>query len=385
MRIFNMPDIPLIAEIGLALGLGYFFTAMYLLSHPQPKKKTPFRLPHVAVIVAMRDEAENIIYCLQSLKKQTYPEHLYKVYIADDRSQDASRQLVSAFIQDDSRFKLISITEDKFNLKGKMNVLAQVLEQIEADIVLITDADCIVNPKWIGTFVDYFEDDTGMVGGLTMLYPLPFTNLDKTKFGFFKSIQALDWLLLQTIAASSSNAKLPITILGNNFGFRIQAYQATGTFKKMKFSVTEDYALMRAIEKTKSWKIKYTLDPDNTIFSFPVPGLRQFYLQRKRWIVGGKSMRSWGYFITGLSTLAHLIMILCFIFMQWKVSAALGIGLIIGTDYFIINRQLKKLSVNHLKKYFIPFEIFYTAYLIFFGFTFPLMRKVKWKKRSFKK
>ncbi|HEM49366.1 MAG TPA: glycosyltransferase [Caldithrix sp.] len=380
-----MYDIPLLAEFALALGIGYFFTAMYLLSHSQPKKKTPFRLPNVVVIVAMRDEAENIIYCLQSLKKQTYPEHLYKVYIADDRSQDASRQLVSAFIQNDPRFKLISITEDKFSLKGKMNVLAQTLDHIEADIVLITDADCIVNPKWIGTFVDYFEDDTGMVGGLTMLTPLPFTNLEKTKFGLFKNIQALDWLLLQTIAASSSNARLPITILGNNFGFRMQAYRAAGTFKKMRFSVTEDYALLRAIEKTKVWKMKYTLDTDNTIFSFPVSGLRQFYLQRKRWIVGGKSMRSWGYFITGLSMLSHLFMVLVFIFMQWKIAAALGIGLIIGTDYFIINRQLKKLSVNHLKKFFIPFEIFHTVYLIFFGFTFPFMQKVRWKKRSFKK
>jgi cellulose synthase/poly-beta-1,6-N-acetylglucosamine synthase-like glycosyltransferase len=378
-----MPDIPLIAEIVLALGLGYFFTAMYLLSHPKPKKKTPFRLPNVAVIVAMRDEAENIIYCLQSLKKQTYPEHLYKVYVADDRSQDTSRQLVNAFIQNDNRFKLISIKEDKFNLQGKMNVLAQVLDQIEADIVLITDADCMVNPKWIGTFVDYFEENTGMVGGLTMLAPLPFTNLEKSKFGLFKNIQALDWLMLQTIAASSSNAKLPITILGNNFGFRMQAYRATGTFKKMKFSVTEDYALMRAIEKTKVWKIKHTLDTDNTIFSFPVKNLRQFYLQRKRWIVGGRGMRNWGYFIIGLSMLSHLLMVLCFIFLQWKISAALGIGLIIGTDYLIINRQLKKLSVNHLKKYFIPFELFYTAYLIFYGLTFPLMRKVKWKKRKF--
>ncbi len=378
-----MVDIPLIAEIVLALGFGYFFTAMYLLSHSQPKKKTPFRLPIVAVIVAMRDEAENIIYCLQSLKKQTYPEHLYKVYIADDRSQDTSRQLVNAFIQNDNRFKLISVTQEKYSLRGKMNVLAQVLDQIEADIILITDADCIVNPKWIGTFVDYFEENTGIVGGLTLLTPLPFTNLEKTKFGLFKNIQALDWLLLQTIAASSSNAGLPITILGNNFGFRMQAYRATGTFKKMKFSVTEDYALMRAIENTKVWKIKYTLDKDNTIFSFPVKNLRQFYLQRKRWIIGGRGMRKWGYFTIGLSVLSHLLMVLCLIFLQWKISALLGIGLIIGTDYLIINRQLNKLSISHLKKYFIPFEIFYIAYLIFFGSSFPLMRKVKWKKRKF--
>ena len=377
-----MPELSWIAEIALALGLGYFFTSMYLLSHPQPKQKTPFRLPNVAVIIAMRNEADRITDCIQSLKDQTYPEHLYKVYIADDRSNDASAQIVSAFIQNDDRFKLISVTEDKFNLKGKMNVLAQILDQIDAEIVLITDADCIVPIKWIGTFVDYFEDDTGMVGGLTMLSPLPFTRISISKFNIFKNIQALDWLILQTIAASSSNAKLPITILGNNFGFRILAYKAVGTFKEIGFSVTEDYVLMRAIEKTKQWKIKYTLDADSTIFSHPQSNLFQFYRQRKRWIIGGKGMRGWGYFISGLSTLAHLAMVLCFVLTQWKISAALGIGLIIGSDYLIINRQLKKLSLKGLKKYFIPFEIFYTFYLIFFGMTFPFMKKVRWKNRT---
>lgn len=377
-----MPELSWIADIVLALGLGYFFTSIYLLSHPQPGWKTPFRLPNVAVVVAMRNEADHITECLRSLKEQTYPGHLYRVYIADDRSTDASKQIVNSFIQNDDRFRLISITEDKFNLKGKINVLAQVLDQIDTEIVLITDADCIVSPKWIGTFVDYFEDDTGIVGGLTMLTPLSFTNIAKIKFNIFKNIQALDWLLLQTIAASSSNASLPITILGNNFGFRLKAYKDVGTFKELGFSVTEDYALMRAIEKTRQWKIKYTLDVGNTVFSYPLDNLKQFYQQRKRWIIGGKGMRGWGYFITGLSTLAHFGMVLCFVLMQWKISAALGIGLIIGSDYFILNRQLKKLSIKGLNKYFIPFEIFYMAYLIFFGLTFPFMKKIRWKDRA---
>ena len=372
-----------VSQVVLALGLGYFFTTMYLLSHPQPGRKTPFRLPNVAVIIAMRNEANNITDCLQSLKEQTYPEHLYKVYIADDRSDDASVQIVSAFIQDDNRFHLLSISENKNELKGKMNVLAQVLDQIDEEIVLITDADCIVPPKWIGTFVDYFEEDTGLVGGLTILVPLPFTRMENRRSGIFNNIQALDWLLLQSIAASSSNAGLPITVLGNNFGFRKQAYQAIGTFKKIGFSVTEDYALMRAIEKTKAWKIKYTQDIDGAIFSQPVKNLLQFYRQRKRWIVGGKGMRFWGYFITGLSALAHLSMVISFILAQWKISAALGVGLIIGSDYLILNRQLKKLSLEILKAYFLPFELFYTIYLIFFGFTFPFMRKVKWKERKY--
>ena len=378
-----MFELTWLSQIVLALGLGYFFTSIYLLSHAQPKRKTPFRLPTVAVIIAMRNEAKRITDCLQSLKEQTYPEHLYKVYIADDRSDDRSAQIVSAFIQDDNRFQLIPITEDKFNLKGKMNVLAQALDQINEDIVLITDADCIVPPRWIGTFVDYFAEDTGIVGALTMLTPLPFTGIENKRYGIFKNIQALDLLLLQSIAASSSNANLPITVLGNNFGFRTQAYQAVGTFKRIGFSITEDYALMRAIGNSKNWKIKYTLEPDSAIFSHPLDNILQFYRQRKRWIVGGKGMRGWGYFITGLSVTAHLGMVLCFALACWKISAALGIGLIIGSDYFIINRQLKKFSLRHIKMYFIPFEVFYTAYLIFFGLTFPFMKKVKWKNRKY--
>jgi cellulose synthase/poly-beta-1,6-N-acetylglucosamine synthase-like glycosyltransferase len=377
-----MIEVSIFAAIVMALGLGYFFTAMYLLSHPQPTHSTPFRLPKVAVIIAMRNEEEHILECLQSLKEQTYPEHLYDVYVANDRSTDASGQIAETYIENLTRFHLIKITEDKFNLKGKMNVLAQVLEQIESDLILITDADCIVPPKWIGTFVDYFEEDTGIAAGLTTLVPPPALENIKIKSGLFKNIQALDWIYLQTLAAACSNAKMPVSMLGNNFGFSMQAYRDTGTFKKIGFSVTEDYALMRAIEKTGKWSIKYTQNSDNTIFSHPLKNLMQFYHQRKRWVIGGKGMRSWGYFMAGLSALSHLAMLLCFILMYWEITAAVGIGLIIGTDYLIINRQLKKLSLNRLMKYFVPFEIFYTIYLIFFGAAFPLMKKVKWKERE---
>jgi len=379
-----MPDIQFIAELTLALAIGYIFTAMYLLSHPHPEKSHPTTLPEIAIVVAMRNEENTIASCLQSLENQNYPNHLFKVYLADDRSTDNSVEIARPFLDRNENFHLISIEKDNYELLGKMNVLCQALEQIKSEIILITDADCQVPQSWINTYVDYFDENTGMVSGLTVLEPLSFVKENKYNSSIFAKIQTLDWIFLQSIAAATSNANLPVTVLGNNFGFRFEAYHQIGTFKKLGFSPTEDFSLMRAIEETGSWKIKHTLDPSNTIFSYPVKNFKEFFEQRKRWIIGGKGARLWGYFIMGLSFAAHLSILFSVVLMQWKLSAALGIGLIIGIDYFILKRELKKQELNHLKKYFALFEIFYIFYTIIFGLIFPFNKKVTWKNRTLK-
>ena len=363
--------------------LGYFFTALYLISHPQPEKTSPAELPRVAVLVAMRDEQEYIEGCLTSLKNQDYPKQLYDVYIIDDRSTDNSAKIAKRFLEYNENFHLLTITEDKDGLKGKMNALAQALEKVEHEWILITDADCIVPTSWIKSYTPYFQKDTAMVAGLTMLEAPTAINPPKTSKHFFGKVQALDWLFLQTIAAKSSNAGKPISVLGNNFAFRNEAYEQVGGFKNLGFSVTEDFALMKAIQQTGKWTILHTLDPGNTIFSYPLHSVKDFFRQRWRWMSGGRGASGWSYFIVGLSVMAHLLMLLVFIFQQWNLGAASGIGLIAGVDYLIISRELKKLHLEKLKKYFIPFEIFYLFYLIIFSVLYFIPRRVKWKGRRF--
>jgi cellulose synthase/poly-beta-1,6-N-acetylglucosamine synthase-like glycosyltransferase len=376
-----MIESKIIADITMAVGIGYIFTALYLLSHPTPKKSRPKNLPPVAILVPMRNEEMNIEYCLKSLENQNYPLHLHDIFVIDDRSTDKSVNIAGTFIERYENFHLFRVNEDQNNLKGKMNALAQVLETIEHEIVLITDADCRVPSTWIQTFVDYFDEETGLAGGLTVLESTP--NMVQVQSNLFAKIQTLDWVFLQTIAAATASAGVPVSVLGNNFGFRLQTYQEIGTFREIGFSVTEDFALLKAIDKTGKWKIKYAIDPENTIYSKPAATLSAFFKQRKRWIVGGRSMRLWGYFIVGLSFLAHLCIMASLIFGERNISAALGIGLIIGIDYFIIKRELNKTGLEKLKKYFLLFEVFFISYTLFFGIAFPFFRKVTWKDRSF--
>ncbi len=368
--------------LSVLLGMIYFFTSMYLLSQTHPSKSEPQNLPKTAVLIAMRNEQDSIAACLHSLTIQKYPSDLYEVFVLDDGSGDRSVEIAQEIIQKHSNFHLLEIREERDGLKGKMNALSQALDQVDQEIILITDADCIVPPDWMRTHISYFEKDTGMVGGLTSLTPPAGMKAAGYKASLFGRIQTLDWLYLQTIAAASSHAGKPITILGNNFGFRKKAYDETGGFKNLGFSVTEDYLLMKTMLSQTDWKVRYTLDPKSTIFSKPVKTFAAFLRQRLRWTRGGRSARPWAYFISGLSLTAHLVVVAVFILQNWKIQAAVGIGLIMGMDYFIVKRGLRIIELDRLRSYFLPFELFYIFYLIVFSIVTFIPQKIRWKGRK---
>jgi len=140
---------------------------------------------------------------------------------------------------------------------------------------------------------------------------------------------------------------------------------------------------MQAFEKNLEKKISYVIDPENTIFSYPNKSIKEFFQQRWRWISGGRSASVWSYFVTGLSIVSHILILLIFIFQQWHLTAATGIGLIIGIDYYIISRQLKNFKLERLKKYFLPYEVFHLIYLLLFAVFYFIPKKVSWKGREF--
>lgn len=365
------------------LGVAYFFTAMYLISQPAPAKDARAVKPSVAVLVPMRDEEATIAACLRSLQKQTYPAHLFRVYVIDDRSRDRSVEYARRVTDTDERFELVSVTEDRDGLSGKMNALAQALDRVQAEIVLITDADCIVPPTWIDTHVAYYNESVVMAGGLTMLEPTAAAGPEGYRSTLFGKIQALDWLFLQTIAAAACNAGKPITILGNNFGFRKSAYDTVGGFRAVGFSYTEDFALMRAMERKHLGEIRYVSDAGSAIFSHPAPDLRAFFRQRLRWVKGGRKARPFGYLIMGLSVFTHFFILLAFLFSRWTTPVALAVGLVAGMNYLIIKRALRPLKMERLRKYFALFQIFHLAYLIIFAVAAFLPIRVRWKQRLF--
>ncbi len=369
----------------LTVGFGvlYAFIAAILHKAQAPVPVKPKTLPRVAVLVAMRNEEAHIADCLNALTGQSYPQDHFDIFVLDDRSEDNSAAIANRFANNFSNVHKQSIEENLPGLHGKMNALAQGLRNVSHELVLITDADCVVPESWIEAMVSYFDENTGMVGALTVLYPFSGISISNAPVNLWAKVQALDWIFLQAMAAANSRFGKPITILGNNFGFRLRAYRETGGFESMGFSVTEDFALMEALRKKTNWKIRHTIDVKNTIYSLPVPTIGDFIKQRLRWIKGGRKARPWGIFIMSFSVLAHLFVLLGLIMAFSNPLSWVALIFLILTDALILAPILKILNLRKLWLAFPLFEVFYFSYLLIFSVLYFLPVKVSWKGREF--
>ena len=107
------------------------------------------QFPSATVIVAARDEEDNILTCLESLDKIEYPEEKLEIIIVDDNSTDRTGEIIADFIAHKPKFKCIKPKREIGELKGKTNAIANAVEVSSGEIILTTDADCTVFPGWV--------------------------------------------------------------------------------------------------------------------------------------------------------------------------------------------------------------------------------------------
>jgi 1,2-diacylglycerol 3-beta-glucosyltransferase len=80
--------------------------------------------------------------------------------------------------------------------------------------------------------------------------------------------------------------------MGNNMAVTRKAYDAVGGYEAIPFSITEDYALFRAI-LDKGFRFGQLFDRRVLAISKPTPTLSELLIQRKRWMYGAVSI-PWG-------------------------------------------------------------------------------------------
>ena len=358
---------------------GIYFLIGFLLQLGLSKKYNRTKeTPAISVLIAARNEEKYLPLCLRSLKEQDYPSNLVEIIILNDQSTDNTREIALSFCNAYPNFRLIDIEEERDGLKGKMNVLAQGIDIANGDILLVTDADCIIPQNWVSAITSYFSEKTGLVAGLTIL------DRSGEKVSLFDHLQCIDWLFLQAVASGTAGLGLPVSLLGNNFGFRKSAYKSFGGYKNMKFSLTEDMALLQAIHKLNKYDIVYPLNMDTSINSFPVNRWSDFYKQRRRWAEGGRKTSLWGWLMMIVSFTTHLLLLVSIISLNLIPMAVIGCLLILSTDLFLSIRIFYRLNRLKYLTYFLFYEMFYSLYLVVFAISLLLPGSIQWKERRYK-
>ena len=127
-------------------------------------------LPLVSIIVAARNEEHNIVSCINSLKRLNYTKGKYQVILVNDNSTDRTEEFMLKETSGFSEFLILN-TKDSHNskLKGKVNALSYGISKSTGELYMMTDADCEVPPDWIKDTVQYYNSDTGLICGFTMI------------------------------------------------------------------------------------------------------------------------------------------------------------------------------------------------------------------------
>lgn len=361
-------------EIVFLVGISLYFLELVVFTVGAVKKYEKLKtekLPKVTVIVAARNEEENILDCMTSLDNQVYPDGKLEIIIVNDHSTDATQNIIEEFIGGKPKFKTLIPRESIGSLKGKTNALANAIKISTGEIILTTDADCFASPTWVKTIASYYKDDVAFVGGFT-------TQQDQNAFA---GMQAIDFIYLLTVAAGTMNLGKPLSCIGNNMSYRKSVYHEVGGYEGLPFSVTEDFRLLMAIHDLKKYKIIYPIDQGALVTSKPCPDWKTLFWQKKRWGVGGMESDLIGYSVMAGGYITHIAMLLTPFFFS---AVALYLCIFkLSMDYFFLKPVFNKLKLRMKFTHFLAFEFYFILYVLLLPFIVLPNRKVKWKGRTF--
>ncbi len=329
-------------------------------------------LPSATIIVAARNEEDNILDCIVSLNSSEYPEGKLEIIIVDDHSTDSTWQIVSDYIKDKPKFKLIKAEKQFGKVKGKANAIANGIEIAKNEIILTTDADCTVSPTWAKTLASYYTEDVAMVCGYT----------NQTTESIFARIQSIDFLYLMSVASGTMNMRKPTSCIGNNMSYRKDVYYEVGGYESLPFSVTEDFKLLMAFKNLGKYKIIYPMNADALVTSKACKDFKSLYWQKKRWGVGGLEAPIFAFMVMFSGWFAHACVIAMPFFFSVNAFYLLILKLLL--DYFLLKHihKVYRLSINFID--FLIFEIYFVLYVFLLPLVVFVHRRVVWKDREFK-
>ncbi|POY34803.1 glycosyl transferase family 2 [Solitalea longa] len=139
--------VSIITAVTVFLVLRFCVTLFNFISKPVLSKNARNYTDFVSILIPARNEGDNILNVLSSIKDQDY-QH-YEVLIYDDNSTDNTAALAETFAQTDPRFKVLYGDTLPNNWLGKNYACHQLATQAKGDFFLFIDADVVLHNRLI--------------------------------------------------------------------------------------------------------------------------------------------------------------------------------------------------------------------------------------------
>lgn len=329
----------------------------------------------ISVLIAARNEEDNINILLNSIYNQSYPKELFEVIIVDDHSEDNTKSIINEFITKNSDFNLTLLEADGI---GKKAAISQALHHAKNELILVTDADCELNRFWIENIVGFYQHHKcKMILAPVLLSP---SNT------LFQKLQVLEHLSLIASTAGSAAIGFPVMCNGANMAYeRKAALEVEKNRHDFNIASGDDMFLLEQFVKNYGYKsVKFIYNKSTVVKTKTSENIKDFFRQRRRWVSKTKAYTNWKIISTALIVLffnlsiVSLFLSAFFIKSLWSLYILLTL-LKFFTDYPILKNITNFMNQSKLMRWALPLEFLYPFYVVFTAFS-GLLLNVKWKR-----
>jgi len=212
-------------------------------------------LPSLTIVVPARNEEAEIEPALRSLLQLDYPN--YEVVAVNDRSTDRTGEIMDRLVAEPSaqgRLRVVHVKELPSGWLGKLHAMwlgsqrnvaqGNAAQQGSSDWLLFTDADCVFRPDSLRRAMHY-ATKTG-VDHLVLFPTAHMKSLGERMMIAFPQVMSI--FAMRPWKVRDPNARDHMGVGAFNL-IRRPAYNAIGTYEKLRFEVVDDIKLGEAVKK----------------------------------------------------------------------------------------------------------------------------------------
>ena len=242
-------------------------------------------LPTVAVVVAARDEEQNLPELIASLSAQNYPEEKLSFWIVDDESRDGTFSICQSAEKRDNRFHALKTDTNSEIASPKKRALDTAIRACDAEWIITTDADCTPGPGWAHAMASFIRDDIGVVAGYSPLVG------SKTISQWL--IEGESWSSA-ALCAAGIGLGFPFNAFGRNLAFRRKLYLDLGGYAPHgDIASGDDDLFVQHVAARTNWKVAFAADPRSFVPSKVMEPGRTFNTKVRHMSVGPKYAPGW--------------------------------------------------------------------------------------------
>jgi glycosyltransferase involved in cell wall biosynthesis len=308
----------------------------------------------VSVIVACRNEQENLPVLLKHIAAQNYRSDLFEVIVVNDNSTDQTLQTASSI-------KGIPNLRFLDNIgSGKKQAIRTGINSSRGFLIITTDADCVMNENWIRTIAAFCEEHNPDL----IICPV---QLEMGR-GFLRKFEELEFLSLQGVTAGSAIAQRATMCNGANLAFPREAYLNNSEKLHDDIPSGDDIFLLQSIKKRNNSKICWLESANALVTTRSASTVAVFMKQRTRWISKAGSYNDTFTLILGIVTFVTILTQLFVLSALLAGGITLEIFLVIVflkmiPDFLILMNTTARYSRKELLWWVFPSQLVYPFYV----------------------